>query len=72
MDADPTPIKRARSAWSRTALVGLAGIAGATVIGVAALVTGHADGATLGAVVACISGCVGAVAGRGGQSGAEP
>jgi hypothetical protein len=34
------------------------------VLGVAALITGHADGATLGAIVAGISGCVGAVAGR--------
>ena len=64
---DETPSKPkfgARDRWSRTVLVGLAGIAGLTVLGMGALVTGHADGATLGAIVAGISGCVGAVAGR--------
>ena len=53
-----------RDRMSRTVLVGLGGVVCLTVLGVAALLTGHADGATLGAIVAGISGCVGAVAGR--------
>lgn len=53
-----------RDRMSRTVLVGLAGVVCLTVLGVTALATGHADGATLGAIVAGISGCVGAVAGR--------
>lgn len=60
-----------RDRMSRTVLVGIAGIVGLTLLGLGALVTGHADGATLGAVVAGISGCVGAVAGRGGASGSS-
>ena len=67
--AEPRRLVLSRERWSRTVLVGLAGIAGLTVLGVAALVTGQADGATLGAVVADISGCVGAVAGRAAQAG---
>lgn len=60
-----------RDRMSRTVLVGIAGIVGLTLLGLGALITGHADGATLGAVVAGISGCVGAVAGRGGASGSS-
>jgi len=58
-----------RDRMSRTVLVGIAGVICLTVLGVVALFTGHADGATLGAIVAGISGCVGAVAGRSSSSG---
>lgn len=69
---EPRPVRvTSRDRMSRTVLVGLTGIAGLTVLGLGALVTGHADGATLGTLVAGISGCVGAVAGRGGAPGAS-
>ena len=73
-DADALrPVRlSARDRWSRTAVVGSVGISCLSIIGVVALVTGHGDGATIGAIVAGISGCVGAVSGRGGVPGGAP
>ena len=61
-----------RDRMSRTVLVGLAGVVCLTVLGVVALIVGSADGATLGAIVAGISGCVGAVSGRSAPTGSSP
>ena len=53
-----------RDRMSRTVIVGGLGVGGLVILGVVAMLTGNADGATLGAIVAGISGCVGVVSGR--------
>lgn len=49
---------------SQTVTTSAYAIVGLVVIALAAILTHQADGATLGAIVAGISGCVGYVAGR--------
>ena len=53
-----------RDRMSRTVIVGGLGVGGLVILGVVAMLTGNSDGATLGAIVAGISGCVGVVSGR--------
>ena len=60
-----------RDRMSRTVIVGGLGVGGLVILGVVAMLTGNADGATLGAIVAGISGCVGVVSGRQSVSGSS-
>lgn len=61
----PRPVRLfSRDRMSRTVVVGGLGVGGLVILGVVAMLTGNADGATLGAIVAGISGCVGVVSGR--------
>ncbi len=57
-------IRRVSDRWSRTVVVGIMGISGLTILGISAIIFDKSDGATLGAIVAGITSCVGAVAGR--------
>ena len=57
-------IQRMTDKWSRTVIVGIMGIFGLTMLGIAAILFDKSDGATLGAIVAGVTSCVGAVAGR--------
>jgi len=59
-----TQFKRVTDRWSRTVIVGIMGIFGLTMLGIAAILFDKSDGATLGAIVAGVTSCVGAVAGR--------
>lgn len=56
--------RRITDRWSRTVIVGIMGIFGLTMLGIAAILFDKSDGATLGAIVAGVTSCVGAVAGR--------
>jgi len=57
-------VQRMTDRWSRTVIVGIMGIFGLTMLGIAAILFDKSDGATLGAIVAGVTSCVGAVAGR--------
>lgn len=64
LSSTPVQFKRVSDRWSRTVIVGLMGIFGLTILGIAAIIYNKSDGATLGAIVAGVTSCVGAVAGR--------
>ena len=59
-----TQFRRVSERWSRTVIVGLIGILGLTALGIISIIYYQGDGATLGAIVAGVTSCVGAVAGR--------
>ena len=73
MSADPSPKRPMRETWSRTALVGLAGVGGLTVLGLAGVLAGQLTGSDLVALAGTYAAILGTVAGRAqGSRGGEP
>jgi hypothetical protein len=64
MSADPSPKRPMRETWSRTALVGLAGVGGLTVLGLAGVLAGQLTGSDLVALAGTYAAILGTVAGR--------
>jgi hypothetical protein len=58
--------------WSRTALVGLAAVAGLTVLGVAGVLMGQLTGSDLVALAGTYAAVIGTVAGRAQGPGGSP
>lgn len=70
---DPRPLRLSvRERWSRTALVGLAAVAGLTVVSVAGVLAGKLSGSDLVALAGTYAAVVGVVAGRAGAPGRDP